>query len=134
MGAERPNPQDPLDDRARKRARRPAGKTPETRPGAGKGRTPNPLIFPPREEFPGSEVLAANSPSEVLDRLTVGDPLDLEARCDRRLRQRAYLIDTDRVCQRTAARVALASMGYSGTPPLGEWLDERIDALRRMEV
>ncbi len=87
-----------------------------------------PLARPRRGSFPGSELLVGASPREVLERLTeAGDPFELEARGEQRLRERAFLIAAHRVRDRALARVAHASMRYEGEPALDVWLTARVD-------
>ncbi len=71
-------------------------------------------------------VLGEGSPREILARLVEGDPLDLRARCELRVRSQAVLIDVHRLHLRTAAHVARHGREYKGSPPLEIWLAEKI--------
>jgi hypothetical protein len=83
----------------------------------------------PRGAIPGDwrALFDAADSREVLTRLMRDDPLGLRGRVAARLLQRAYLLDVDRALLRSFARTARAAHGYRGDPPLGAWLDERID-------
>lgn len=72
-------------------------------------------------------VLSAASPREVLARLMNGDPLGLAETIEARLRERAFLLDADRVFLRSAARCARFAVRYRGDPTLERWLAERVD-------
>ncbi len=73
------------------------------------------------------QLLAGASPREVLARIMNGDPLELRPRVVARIRDRAWLIDVDRVLLRSFARTARFAVRYRGDPPLELWLGERID-------
>ena len=76
-----------------------------------------------------AEVLAGKTPEALLSVLTAGggDPLETFARCTRRARERALLIDPHRLHERALARIALAAASYAGDPPLDEWISASID-------
>jgi hypothetical protein len=81
----------------------------------------------PRGEFPGSELLVADSPREVLHRLLDGDPFHIGDRCRLLLRQKAFFLNPERLFFKSVARVSYASLDYGGKPPLERWLDRCID-------
>ena len=58
---------------------------------------------------------------EVLSSLRQGDPLRLQQRCARRLRERYLLMDADRLLETTLARTSLVASTYAGqelSPPV----------------
>jgi len=77
--------------------------------------------------FEGARWLVGASPNAVLERIYEGDPLGLVPRCEAVLRERALLIDLNRLFLRAAARTAHEAVRYRGEHPLAEWLDLRIE-------
>jgi DNA-directed RNA polymerase specialized sigma24 family protein len=73
------------------------------------------------------QLLAGASPREVLARLLNGDPLDVRRAVARRLRERAYLFDADRVHLGAVARCARFALRYRGQPELDAWLADIVD-------
>jgi len=80
---------------------------------------------PAREHW--RALLAGMSPREALARLLQGDPLELRQRVARRLAERAYLFDANRVHLRALAHCARYAMRYRGSPPLDVWLSQIVD-------
>ena len=80
-----------------------------------------------KPSYPGSDLLAGGSPQEILDRILEGDPLGVQERCEQRVRERALLIDLNRLFLRSLARIAHAAPDYAGRPSLSAWLAGRID-------
>ncbi len=76
---------------------------------------------------PGGDLLKGGSPKEILARLLDGDPLEIRARCREQLHVRALLLSLDRLQLRTLARIAHSAPRWRGEPPLGAWVEERID-------
>lgn len=72
-------------------------------------------------------LLSGMSPRETLARLLQGDPLELRRVVSRRLSERAYLFDADRVHLRTLAHCARYAVRYRGSPPLDQWLTQIVD-------
>jgi DNA-directed RNA polymerase specialized sigma24 family protein len=72
-------------------------------------------------------LLSGMSPREALARLLQGDPLELRRVVARRLAERAYLFDADRVHLRALAYCARYAVRYRGNPPLEEWLSQTVD-------
>jgi hypothetical protein len=70
--------------------------------------------------------LGLGSARAVLARLIDDDPFEIGPRCVERLRTEALLLSLKQVHLRVVARVAYAAQRYRGTPPLTEWLDQRI--------
>lgn len=79
------------------------------------------------EAFPGALLLSGERPSDVMARVTRGDPLDVGGRSVKRLRERAFLIDSGRLCLRAMAHIAHGAPSYRGDPPLASWLQACID-------
>ncbi len=75
---------------------------------------------------PWRELFAAGSPREVLARLIDGDPLDLGARCQDRLRRQALLLDLQRLYLRSLAHVSRDAVTYRGTPRFEFWIADKI--------
>lgn len=83
--------------------------------------------------FPGCEVVGESTPREVLRRIVEEDPLGLEACCEQKLEELAFLVDVERIFHRAAARVAMEAPEYDGVPPLAEWLERSVErALRAL--
>jgi hypothetical protein len=79
-------------------------------------------------EPPWQDLFLSDSASVILNRLCAQDALQLAEMCEHRLAEVAFLIHPDRLLPRAIARVARsAAYGYDGTPPLFEWLMDRID-------
>lgn len=76
---------------------------------------------------PGGHLLRGGSPKEILARLIDGDPLEIRARCKERLHARALLLSLDRLQLRSLARIAHAGPRWNGEPPLGPWIEGRIE-------
>jgi hypothetical protein len=68
------------------------------------------------------------SPRDLMGRLLDGDPLGLQALGVTRRDELAYLISSDRMYLRAAARVAYGACIYGTTKPLDAWLLGCIDA------
>jgi len=66
------------------------------------------------------------TPREVLARISNGDPLALRARVAQSLRERAVLLDGDRVHLRALARCARESPRLFGTRDVGAFLDASV--------
>lgn len=79
------------------------------------------------ESFPGQLLLSGERPSDVMARVMRGDPLDVGGRAVRRLRERAILMDSGRLCLRAMAHIAHDAPQYRGEPALVAWLQGRID-------
>lgn len=71
--------------------------------------------------------LAGKNAREVLARLSDGDPLRLYPLCAHRTRGRYFVVDPDRVFERTLSLVAVAIEIDSEGCERAEWLIERID-------
>jgi hypothetical protein len=67
------------------------------------------------------------TPREVLARLVTDDPLGMRARLAARLRERALLVDGERVLLRAFAHVASHASTWRGRPALADWLRARLD-------
>lgn len=72
-------------------------------------------------------VLRLGDPASVLRAIDTGDPLGLLERCARRARERALLVDVDRLQQQAAAHVAVLAGSYDAGVELDQWLSMRID-------
>lgn len=59
--------------------------------------------------------IGGNSPHEMLERMVRADPLGVEERCNRVLRERALLIQPDRLTLRSMARIAVFGFNRRGT-------------------
>jgi hypothetical protein len=81
-----------------------------------------------RDRFPGSEWLRGERPSEILNRLVEGDPLELAPRVAKELAAGGWFVEPQRAWLRAAARTAYRAIGYRGSPPLDPWL---ADIVRR---
>jgi len=77
-------------------------------------------------EPPWKQILSGRSPREILARVVDGDPLDLRARCELRVRTQAVLLDIHRLHLRSAAHVARHAPSYVGTPPIDVWIGEKV--------
>jgi DNA-directed RNA polymerase specialized sigma24 family protein len=73
------------------------------------------------------QILSGASPREVLARLMAGDPLRIRGLVARKLSERAYLCDADRVFMRSIARVSRFAVRYRGQPEIDEWLSGAVD-------
>jgi len=80
------------------------------------------------ESFPGSTLLTGAGPREILQAISLHDPLAMQRRCLHHLRRRALLVAPGRLTVRSLAHTAYAARRYRGDPPLDDWLRERIDA------
>lgn len=69
----------------------------------------------PTPASPSESLLSGPSPGAILERLVDGDPLGLEARCRKYLREWAVLIDLERLFARTAARISYHAWRENGT-------------------
>jgi hypothetical protein len=81
----------------------------------------------PQETFPGQLLLSGPSPSAILRRICDGDPLDFAGRTMRRIRERAFLMDSARLALRSMAYAAHSAPSYCGEPALSPWIDKQID-------
>ncbi len=100
--------------------------------GAGEGLQSSASKAKPRQRtYPGSEVLAGQSPRKVLTKILRGDPLGMDSRCADRVAHHANLVDPDRLYDHATAWVAHQAFGYDGTPPLDEFLTTCIDSTIR---
>ncbi len=72
-------------------------------------------------------LLARGTPREILARIVPDDPLGLRERVRNRLRERAFLLDVERVHLRALARCASRAPRYRGRPALDVWLDRRVE-------
>ncbi len=105
-----------------------SGKTPEEPLGADGAREQKRSDGGARDRnYPGHEVLGLGSSRAILARLVDGDPFEIGPRCVERMREEAFLVSLQRVHLRAVARTAYAAVHYRGTPPLAQWLRERID-------
>jgi len=77
------------------------------KPDSGASRTP--------PNAPIQRLLSGPSPGAILERIVDGDPLGLEARCRKYLREWAVLIDLERLFARTAARISYHAWRENGT-------------------
>jgi hypothetical protein len=77
--------------------------------------------------FFASDLLSGQSPREILARLIEGDPFHVAERCTARLRDRALLIDTERLTLRSMARIAYAGFLHRADLPLHTLLTSCID-------
>ncbi len=71
--------------------------------------------------------LCGGGPRGIIARLSQGDPLGLRRVVGVRLRQRALLLDADRVHLRALTRIALGAGTYSGLPRFDQWLEDHVD-------
>jgi hypothetical protein len=81
-----------------------------------------PSISSADAKFPGSEVLAGGTPSEVYRRLTDGDPLRIADLVLSGMSTEAVLWHPIRLVRATVARAAHDSWTYRGEPALDIWL------------
>ena len=79
---------------------------------------------PPLENW--SEIFALADPQRIMGRLLDLDPLDLHPVCSRRVRERAYLIDPQRVYDACIERVAIRWESAPKEADL-EWLTGEVD-------
>jgi len=76
---------------------------------------------------------AGGSSRQILARIVPGDPLGVRRVVARRVRERALLMDADRVQLRAFARCARLAGSYTGRPALEPWLADVVDeALREL--
>ena len=75
--------------------------------------------------------LAGKPPSEILAKISAGDPLGLQGICSLRLRDQALLIDFDRLLERSLAAVAIAASRSSADEFIPEWLLGQVDLVIR---
>lgn len=79
-------------------------------------------------EPPWQDLFLSESAGEILTRLCRDDALQLGEMCEFRLAEAAFMVHPDRLLARAVAQVAhSAAYGYDGSPPLFEWLLDRID-------
>ena len=97
----------------------------DARPGEGRADDEPPDETP--EPFPGATLLRGTRPSQILARITDGDPLGVGPRVMQFLRKRAVLMDSARLCLRTMAHIAHDAPFYEGDPPITEWIGEVIE-------
>lgn len=71
--------------------------------------------------------LLGKTPSEILSRISSGDPLGLQAICMLRLRDQALLIDPDRLFERALAWVAVSASRAQADELIPEWLLSQVD-------
>ena len=71
-------------------------------------------------------LLAEGSPHAVLEKIRENDLLDLFPTCAARIRDRAVLVDSERVFDLCLARIAVNSQSL-GSPPDLDWLVEQVD-------
>lgn len=83
--------------------------------GAKRKRKPPQAVPQVPDGGPRQRLLAGPSPSAILERIVEGDPLGLEARCRRYLREWAVMIDLERLFARTAARISYHAWRENGT-------------------
>lgn len=77
--------------------------------------------------LPIARHVASGDAHEVLGKLTDGDPLRLLERCARHVRRRAFLVDAERLFQRSIARVALEAPRRAEDLLSEQWLETRLD-------
>jgi DNA-directed RNA polymerase specialized sigma24 family protein len=101
-------------------------------PAASSAEAAHPTVPPPaaekaepRHALP--EILQGSDPKVILDRLVASDPFEVQARCLRKLRSEAVVIDVLRLAQNSMARIAIAAGSYAGREPIDEWVDLAID-------
>jgi len=71
--------------------------------------------------------LAAPDPAQWIERLVDGDPLELRAAIDRRLRERALLVDAGRVHLRALALLARSGAERAPRPEPRAWIDACVE-------
>ncbi len=71
--------------------------------------------------------LLGKTPSEILSRISSGDPLGLQGICMLRLRDQALLIDSDRLVERALAWVAVSASRAQADELIPEWLLKQVD-------
>jgi hypothetical protein len=77
------------------------------------------------DELARAILLARHDPEQLYAKFTAGDPLRLFERSARRLRDRYYMLETQRVADRAA--VLAAHIPFERDDELEPWLLERID-------
>ncbi|HVS19674.1 MAG TPA: hypothetical protein VMT18_13805, partial [Planctomycetota bacterium] len=73
-------------------------------------------------------------PSAALEALADGDPLGIEERVRALLRQKAWLIDVERMLARGVAAVAFAAHRYNGFPDLERWIARELERAALMLI
>lgn len=72
--------------------------------------------------------LRGTRPSAILEQLERDESLELWPRCLRALLEKAWLLEPEPFYLRFLARIAFAAPAWDGrNPPLGDWLEERIE-------
>ncbi len=72
-------------------------------------------------------VRSGETPQRILERLTTGDPLGLVELSARRVHERHYLIDAERLFERSLLRVAQMAPALKRETRFEPWLLERVD-------
>ncbi len=83
-----------------------------------------------RPELPDARVIladAGSTPEEVYARISNGDPLDLMPLCAIRMRERAYLLDLDRILARVQAITAVGACVEQQDRGSLAWLIDKVD-------
>lgn len=88
--------------------------------------TPSPRIRPEHREPAFLAELLSGSPREVQRRLQEGDPLAIGDRAYEAIAETALMMQPERVCYRTAARLAIRAAGFPGAEQLDEWINEAV--------
>lgn len=78
-------------------------------------------------------LLAEEDPRQLYHRLQDSDPLDLFPLCAHRLRERAFLVDSERIHRLTLARIVLCAKSAPPEPER-DWLLEQIDHAIRIAL
>ena len=73
--------------------------------------------------------LLLGSAAEVLERILPGDPLGLRELLSQRMRERAVLLDLDRLLLASFVRVAHRAAARPGGSSLGSWLLQQVDGV-----
>lgn len=71
--------------------------------------------------------LAGGTPTEIMQRLSNGDPVEIRKRIRRRLTHQAVLLDPTRLRWRALAYCAMAASERDPCEPLGTFLDRALD-------
>jgi hypothetical protein len=74
-----------------------------------------------------ARVLRGTRPEEVYAAISGGDPLGVRVRSAQRARLRAFLLDTDRLHERSLLRIAFAASTADLARGLDAWVDARVD-------
>lgn len=85
------------------------------RRGAKDERKPAQAASQVPSDGPQRRLLSGPSPSAILERIVEGDPLGLEPRCRKYLREWAVMIDLERLFARAAARISYHAWRENGT-------------------